>query len=55
MIEISNLSKSYSTPQGTFEALQGINLHVKEGEIFGVIGPSGAGKSTLVKCISRLL
>lgn len=54
MIEISNLSKSYSTPQGTFEALQGINLHVKEGEIFGVIGPSGAGKSTLVKCINLL-
>ena len=54
MIEISNLSKSYSTPQGTFEALQDINLHVKEGEIFGVIGPSGAGKSTLVKCINLL-
>jgi D-methionine transport system ATP-binding protein len=54
MIEISNLSKSYSTPQGRFEALQGINLHIKEGEIFGIIGPSGAGKSTLVKCINLL-
>lgn len=54
MIEISNLSKSYSTPQGTFEALRDINLHIKEGEIFGVIGPSGAGKSTLVKCINLL-
>lgn len=54
MIDISNLSKSYSTPKGTFEALQDINLHVKEGEIFGIIGPSGAGKSTLVKCINLL-
>ncbi len=54
MIEIRNLSKSYSTPQGTFEALRGINLHVGEGEIFGIIGPSGAGKSTLVKCINLL-
>lgn len=54
MIEISNLSKSYSTPKGIFEALQDINLHVKEGEIFGIIGPSGAGKSTLVKCINLL-
>lgn len=54
MIEISSLSKSYSTPHGTFEALQGITLHIKEGEIFGIIGPSGAGKSTLVKCINLL-
>lgn len=54
MIDIRNLSKSYATPRGTFEALRGVSLHVREGEIFGVIGPSGAGKSTLVKCINLL-
>lgn len=54
MIEIRHLSKSYATPRGTFEALRGVSLHVREGEIFGVIGPSGAGKSTLVKCINLL-
>ena len=54
MIEIRNLSKSYATPRGTFEALRDVSLHVREGEIFGVIGPSGAGKSTLVKCINLL-
>ena len=54
MIDIRNLCKSYATPRGRFDALRGVNLHVREGEIFGVIGPSGAGKSTLVKCINLL-
>jgi D-methionine transport system ATP-binding protein len=36
------------------EALKGINLEVKKGEIFGVIGFSGAGKSTLIRCVNLL-
>ncbi|MGI6552712.1 MAG: ATP-binding cassette domain-containing protein [Bacillota bacterium] len=35
-------------------ALDGVSLHVKRGEIFGIIGLSGAGKSTLVRCINML-
>ncbi len=31
-----------------------VNLHIKQGEIFGIIGSSGAGKSTLIRCINRL-
>ena len=54
MIDIRNLCKSYVTPRGRFDALRRVSLHVREGEIFGVIGPSGAGKSTLVKCINLL-
>jgi len=38
-----------------FWALKDINLHVRKGEILGVIGANGAGKSTLLKVISRVL
>lgn len=54
MIHIDNLSKAYNTPHGRFEALSGITLDIKKGEVFGIIGPSGAGKSTLVQCINLL-
>lgn len=54
MIHIENLSKTYATPHGRFEALRNINLWIEQGEIFGIIGPSGAGKSTLVQCINLL-
>ena len=46
--------KTYATPHGLFQALRGINLHIEQGEVFGIIGPSGAGKSTLVQCINLL-
>lgn len=36
------------------EALKDINLHIEQGDIFGIIGVSGAGKSTLVRCINLL-
>lgn len=39
---------------GTFEALRGINLEVKQGEVIVIIGPSGSGKSTLIRCLNRL-
>lgn len=54
MIEIENLSKSYSTADGTVNAVKNVNLKIADGEIFGVIGLSGAGKSTLVRCINYL-
>lgn len=54
MIEIKNVSKVFATPQGDFTALDGVNLSINKGEIFGIIGLSGAGKSTLVRCINML-
>ena len=54
MIEIKNLSKSFSTPDGTVDALKNVSLTVNDGDIYGIIGMSGAGKSTLVRCINML-
>ena len=39
---------------GDFQALQGVDLTVKDREVMVVLGPSGSGKSTLIRCINRL-
>ncbi|MFI6394433.1 methionine ABC transporter ATP-binding protein [Nonomuraea sp. NPDC050540] len=50
MIQASGLRKQY----GDTAALDGVDLHVRKGEIFGVLGQSGAGKSTLLRCVNLL-
>ena len=54
MIEIKNLSKTYSLSDGSVEALKNVSLTIPDGDIYGIIGMSGAGKSTLVRCINML-
>ena len=54
MIELRHLTKTFSTADGSVEALKDINLTIGDGEIYGIIGMSGAGKSTLVRCIKML-
>ena len=54
MIELKHLTKTFSTSDGTFQALDDVNLTVSDGDIFGIVGMSGAGKSTLVRCINLL-
>ncbi len=55
MIKLEHITQTYVSPSGeVFDALKNVTLHVKQGEIFGVIGRSGAGKSTLVRCINLL-
>lgn len=54
MITLEHVYKDYTTPRGTVTALHDINIHVKPGEIFGIIGKSGAGKSSLIRCINLL-
>lgn len=54
MITFEGLEKEYRTKDKTFKALNGINLTIEKGEIFGVIGFSGAGKSTLIRCVNFL-
>lgn len=54
MIKLAGITKVYKGANGPVPALNGINLNVKQGEVFGVIGKSGAGKSTLIRCINML-
>lgn len=52
MIKVKNLSKTYNMENGEeIEALNDINLNVKQGEIVGIIGMSGSGKSTLLRIL----
>lgn len=50
MIELHNVHKKF----GSFQAINDVSLHIKEGEIFGIIGTSGAGKSTLLRLMNFL-
>lgn len=51
---IKNVGRSFEIDGGELEALQDINLEVKEGEFISIIGSSGCGKSTLLKLIVGL-
>jgi ABC-2 type transport system ATP-binding protein len=52
IICVSNLSKTYATG---FQALKGINLEIRRGEIFALLGPNGAGKTTLISIICGIV
>ncbi|MDE7380064.1 MAG: ATP-binding cassette domain-containing protein, partial [Clostridia bacterium] len=55
-IDVKNLTFTYSakSPFAT-KALKGVNLHISEGEFFGIIGHTGSGKSTLVQHLNALI
>ena len=48
LIEVTNLSKTYASG---FQALKGVNLNIRRGEILALLGPNGAGKTTLISTI----
>jgi D-methionine transport system ATP-binding protein len=54
MIELNNISLTYPGHPAPVQALQGVNLQVRAGEVFGVIGRSGAGKSSLIRVVNLL-
>ncbi len=54
-LEAKNVKKTYKSRKKETEALKGLDLQVKEGEIFGILGPNGAGKTTFIKICSTLL
>jgi ABC-2 type transport system ATP-binding protein len=52
IIAISKLSKTYASG---FEALKGIDLAIRAGEIFALLGPNGAGKTTLISIVCGIV
>lgn len=52
IISIRGLTKTY---KGGFQALKGIDMDIREGEILALLGPNGAGKTTLISCICGLV
>ena len=52
VVSVKNLSKTYSNQ---FEALNNINLDIKQNEIFALLGPNGAGKTTLISIICGIV
>ena len=51
MIELQEVRKVY----GELVAVEGLNLKIEAGEMFGFIGPNGAGKSTTIRFLATLL
>lgn len=54
MLNVENISKSYTDTQKRVDVLQGVSLTVGAGETVAVVGPSGAGKSTLLHIVGGL-
>src|SRR5262245_27858753 len=54
-LRVENLSMTFKTPAGVFEALTPIALSIPQGRFVSLIGPSGCGKSTIFNIIAGLL
>src|SRR5258706_8457771 len=52
IISISNLPKTYASG---FQALKGVSLDIRRGEIFALLGPNGAGKTTLISIVCGIV
>ncbi len=53
-IDLYQVSKTYESPSGPFNALQDINLHVRAGDFVAVVGKSGSGKTTLLNVLAGI-
>ncbi|MCM3758693.1 methionine ABC transporter ATP-binding protein [Sporosarcina aquimarina] len=54
MIQLANVNKRFGTASTVITAVDGVNLTIEEGKIYGIIGYSGAGKSTLIRLLNGL-
>ncbi|MDA7818822.1 ATP-binding cassette domain-containing protein, partial [Gammaproteobacteria bacterium] len=57
IIKASNLVKKYKNPEEklkTFNAVDGVSLSIKTGDIFGILGPNGAGKTSTLEMLEGL-
>ncbi|MGO4418300.1 ABC transporter ATP-binding protein [Streptomyces sp. MCAF7] len=55
VISTAGLARTFQTKHGPVEAVRGIDLTVKPGEILGFLGPNGAGKTTTLRMLTTLL
>src|SRR5579875_2828213 len=55
IIETRGLRRTFKTRRGVVEAVAGVDLSVRTGEVFGFLGPNGAGKTTTPRMLATLL
>lgn len=54
LLEVTQLSKEYPTPQGSLQILSDVSLKLRRGDAVSIMGPSGSGKSTLLYIVGAL-
>lgn len=54
ILSLKNVTKTYGSGEGRFEALKGITLDFYDGDFIVILGPSGSGKSTLLNLIGGM-
>jgi putative ABC transport system ATP-binding protein len=54
IVEARQVEKRYDTGQLEVQALRGVSVSVRVGEMLAIMGPSGSGKTTLLNCLSGL-
>ncbi|MBK1615382.1 ABC transporter ATP-binding protein [Rubrivivax gelatinosus] len=53
-VRFDHVTKTFRTPRGTVQALDGVSFDIEPGEFFGLLGPNGAGKTTLISILAGL-